>query len=94
MGHSLFLVNFKQAGQSEFVLTLLTSNAFCLYQTLFLSFSEMEPFLFFLFPHFFPKRHKVTKEASGSGADRKSTQFWFVSKYLFIDFSKVLPFSV
>lgn len=37
MGHSLFLVNFKRAGLSEFVLTLLTPNAFCLYQTLFLS---------------------------------------------------------
>lgn len=49
-----------------------------------------------LFPvsSFFPKRHKLTENASGNGADRKSTQFWSVSKYLFIEFSKVGPFRV
>lgn len=49
MGHSLFLVNFKQAGLSEFVLTLLTPDAFCLYQTLFLSFQNWNRFSFSCF---------------------------------------------
>lgn len=49
MGHSLLLVNFKQAGQSEFVLTLLTPDAFCLYQTLFLSLQKWNSFSFSCF---------------------------------------------
>lgn len=82
-GPSLFLVNFKQAGQSEFVLTFLTPKCLLSLSDLILIFSEMEPFLFFLFPHIF------LKDVSENGTDRKSTQFWFVSNCLFIEFSKV-----
>lgn len=54
MGYSLFLVNFKQAGQSEFVLTLRTPKCLLSLSDLLLIFSEMESF-FFLFPHIFLK---------------------------------------
>lgn len=87
-GHSLFLVNFKQAGQPEFVLTFLTPKCLLSLSDLSLIFSEMGPFLFFLFPHIF------LKDVSENGTDRKSTQFWFVSNYLFIAFSKVSLFGI
>lgn len=87
-GHSLFLVNFKQAGQSEFVLTFLTPKCLLSLSDLILIFSEMELFLFFLFPRVF------LKHVSENGTGRKSTQFWFVSNCLFIEFSRVSLFGV
>ena len=50
----------------------------------------------FLFPvsSYFPKRCRLTKDVSEGGTDRKTPQFWFVSKYLFIEFSKVGLFGV
>lgn len=78
VGHSLFLVNFKQAGMSEFVLTLHTPRLLSL-SDFILIFSKLELFLFFSFPHIF-LRHKLTQDVSESGADKKSTQilvyFW------------------
>lgn len=49
-----------------------------------------------LFPvsSYFAKRHTLTYNVSEGGTNRKSTQLWSVSKYLFIEFSKVSLFSV
>lgn len=60
-GHFLFLVNFKHAGQSEFVLTLLTPKGLLSLSDLIPIFSEMELFLFFLFPHIFLKDTNLPK---------------------------------
>lgn len=89
VGHSLFLVNFKQAGQSEFVLTLLTPNAFCLYQTLFLSFQKWNGSSFSCFLNIFLKDANLQKlflkvELTGKVPS-------FVSRYLFVEFSKASP---
>lgn len=93
VSHSLFLVNFKQAGMSEFVLILHTPRLLSL-SDFILIFSKLELFLFFSFHHIFLKDTNLHKMFLKVEQTRKAPKFWFISEYLFIEFSKVDLFSV